>query len=137
MPIASIFQALEVTHVDFFVLDVEYVEEKILSTFPFDEVTVDMWAIEHNGWKEDTKFSEFMVSKGYYLLDMLCDVVADYVFIRKGSDLFRRLKVPKEAENRTEICMYKKDTFTNDDKYNLQLVDIRDRHHYPQLEYTA
>ena len=46
-PAEIILKSLNISHVDFFSLDVEKVEEKVLEHFPFDHITVDVWAIEH------------------------------------------------------------------------------------------
>ncbi|XP_013415425.1 uncharacterized protein LOC106177249 [Lingula anatina] len=46
-PIHSILAALGVTHVDYFSLDVEGAEVEILKTFPWEDITVDVWSIEY------------------------------------------------------------------------------------------
>lgn len=165
-----LLRALNVSHVDFFSLDVEKVEEDVLKHFPFDEITVDVWAIEHRvrGYTdktppphpnvslakmkknslftrieiltresslsniEDTLFIKFMLSKGYYLLDILCTHVPDYIFVRKNSDLYKRLHVPSFAENRTSVCE-EKGFITSMDSFPVDF--LRDSHHYPNLIY--
>ncbi|KAA0201379.1 hypothetical protein HAZT_HAZT008247 [Hyalella azteca] len=47
VPARSLFLALNVSHVDFFSLDIEMTEEAVLKVFPYQDVTVDVWAIEH------------------------------------------------------------------------------------------
>ncbi|XP_047737733.1 uncharacterized protein LOC108681260 isoform X2 [Hyalella azteca] len=52
VPARSLFLALNVSHVDFFSLDIEMTEEAVLKVFPFEDVTVDVWVIEHR-WSGD------------------------------------------------------------------------------------
>ncbi|XP_047736805.1 uncharacterized protein LOC108680959 [Hyalella azteca] len=133
VPVSSLLLALNITHVDFFVLDVEQVEEKILFYFPFEKISVDVWAVEHVTGYEDQSFIRFMVSKGYYYFDALCAEVPDFIFVRKESEIFEALQVPMEPTNRSAICHFKKArTRTN---YSLAVEDLRDLHHYPQLIY--
>ncbi|XP_047736021.1 uncharacterized protein LOC108677661 [Hyalella azteca] len=133
VPVSSLLLALNITHVDFFVLDVEQVEEKILFYFPFEKISVDVWAVEHVTGYEDQSFIRFMISKGYYYFDALCAEVPDFIFVRKGSEIFESLQVPMEPTNRSAICHFKKvRTRTN---YSLAVEDLRDLHHYPQLIY--
>ncbi len=56
-PITAILRAIEVTHVDYFSLDVEGPELDILRVFPFDEVTVDVFTVEYavQGCKKCTR----------------------------------------------------------------------------------
>ena len=135
LPASSLLKALNVSHVDLFILDVESVEEKILDIFPYNEITVDIWVIEHSGDNEDQNFVRDMVRRGYYYLDMLCDYVADYIFIRKESKLFKKLKVPKRFENRTEVCLFKNETFRNGKPQSFDMRVVRDQHHYPELKF--
>ncbi|XP_013388510.1 uncharacterized protein LOC106157424 [Lingula anatina] len=56
--IHSILGALCVNHVDYFSLDVEGAEVEILRTFPWKDITVDIWSIEyavHGGGKDTPK----------------------------------------------------------------------------------
>ena len=46
-PLASLLYALDVTHVDYFSLDVEGPELEILKTIPFDKITFDIISIEY------------------------------------------------------------------------------------------
>ena len=170
-PTESILRALNVTHVDFFSLDIEMVEEPMLETFPFDDITVDVWAIEHRisnnikihkgekllnytlrklirekfpgniidnrnslqRWIEHTEFITFMISKGYYYFDMTCAIIGDYIFVRKESEIFKKLEVPKEQENRTQVCDNK--LLLTMGKLFFTTEDIRDPHHYPDIKY--
>lgn len=129
--------ALNVTHVDFFVLDVEHVEQQVLQNFPFQKITVDVWAIEHVGFGEDTEFVQFMVDRGYYYFDMLCTLVADYIFVRKGSEIFSRLHVPFDQANRTAVCSHKlfQVVTFNTTTFDFSLDTLRDHFHYPDLKY--
>lgn len=117
IPAEILLQALNVTKVDFFSLDVENAEVEVLQNFPFDRITVDVWMIEHinpnlklfndgsqEGEFEDESFIEFMENKGYYLFDLYCVPIPDYSFIRIGSDIFRKLEIPKESWKRKSIC---------------------------------
>lgn len=133
VPLQSLLTAINVSHVDFFVLDVEKVEREVLENFPFDKITVDMWAIEHSTVYEDREFVTFMQSKGYYYFDILCLEVADYIFLRKGSELYSSLHVPVNAENRTEVCAYKE--FRGRTNTSIEVSDLRDHHHFPELSY--
>lgn len=133
LPASSLFAAINVTHVDLFILDVEKVETKILQNFPFDKVSVDVWAIEHQNWSEDSKFAEFMINKGYYYFDVFCNEVPDYIFVRKASELYKSLNVPAEAENRTAVCPYK--PYRTRQNYTSSVELLRDLHHYPTLPY--
>ena len=170
-PTESILRALNVTHVDFFSLDIEMVEEPMLETFPFDDITVDVWAIEHRisnnikihkgekllnytlrklirekfpgniidnrnslqRWIEHTEFITFMISKGYYYFDMTCAIIGDYIFVRKGSAIYKKLEVPREQENRTQICDNKLLALVQKPYFTLK--DLRDPHHYPNIRY--
>ena len=87
---------------------------------------MDVWAIEHVSPVEDSKFIKFMIEKGYYYFDILCIPVADYIFVRKESAVFSKLKVPLLEQNRTRICPYK--TYASNPP--------RDPHHYPNLEFS-
>lgn len=134
VPVSSLLTALNITHIDLFVLDVEQVERMVLETFPFDMITVDVWAIEHFILIEDSEFVNFMVSKGYYYYDILCSEVADYIFVRKESDLFSALQVPANKQDRNLICQYKRVIRRNHTSPTLTSM-IRDPHHYPDMRY--
>lgn len=140
-----------VKHIDFFSLDVESAEIDILSTFPFEEITVDVWAIEHtrplatmNSWVtklvpsksgyelEDEKLISFMESKGYYFFDMFCHVISDYIFVRRNSSVFESLEVPPEFWKRRGLCLEKGD-YRSDVKDDLK--NLRDRHHWPDVKF--
>lgn len=139
-------RSLNISKIDFFSLDVEGVESEILLHFPFDEIQVDVWIIEHffkdhekvlsrdenADMIQDVDFTLFMESKGYYLFDLLCITLPDYVFVRRNSDIFRRLKVPKKFWKRRNICN-RKGFIGWDDP--VQLPDLRDRIHYPNITF--
>ena len=136
-PVHSLLLALNVSHVDVFILDVERVERNILENFPFDAITVDVWAIEHFTMRmtEDVEFIRFMIGKGYYYLDVLCSEVQDYIFVRKKSDTFKRLAVPKEKIHRDKLCPFK--SYHNRLNYSMNERDLRDPHHFPSLVYNS
>jgi Methyltransferase FkbM domain len=62
-PLNVMLDAIGVTHVDMFSLDVEGVELKILQAIDFDRVTIDLLVIEKNGMA--TEMEAFMKTKGY------------------------------------------------------------------------
>ena len=135
LPVSSLLASLNITFVDLFILDVEKAENQVLRTFPFETVTVEVWAIEHNGDSEDEQFVEFMISKGYYYFDMLCDFVSDYIFVRKASEIYKKLNIPIAVENRTTLCEYKKEIYVNSNRNGFTPEHLRDLHHFPQLQY--
>ena len=47
-PLAAILRALNVTHVDYFSLDIEGAEYDVIKSFPFDDINVDVMTIEYN-----------------------------------------------------------------------------------------
>ncbi|XP_042867250.1 uncharacterized protein LOC122250050 [Penaeus japonicus] len=47
LPLASLLLALNVSHVEFVSLDVEGAEPAILDTFPWQDIVVDAWLVEH------------------------------------------------------------------------------------------
>ncbi|XP_042222401.1 uncharacterized protein LOC121866771 [Homarus americanus] len=158
-PAVTFLLALNVTRVHFFSLDVEGVEMGILHSFPFDRITVDVWAIEHIGSSnnvsvtapkntsvtssggssevsrfEDPEFIAFMEAQGYYLFDMFCHVIEDYVFIRRDSEVFRRLRVPRHLWRRRGICLNK--TIWDEHAEVLQLKLLRDSRHWPNIVFS-
>lgn len=127
LPLASLLLALNVSHVQFVSLDVEGAEPAILDAFPWQDIAVDVWLVEHvvnttnrhsNGESEgsgindpavddgskaeakrngktdqDDEFVEFFNSRGYSLFPMDTHSLLDnYLFIRKDSDIYRKLK---------------------------------------------
>nr|XP_045620520.1 uncharacterized protein LOC123771839 [Procambarus clarkii] len=155
-PALTFFLALNITRVHFFSLDVEGVEMGVLRSFPFDQITVDVWAIEHVSpsrnstprtqtssggssqqvsWLEDPEFIAFMEARGYYLFDMFCNYIPDYIFVRRGSDVFKRLRVPERMWKRRGICLHKSiwDEETKVFEPNLH----RDKRHWPILAYSG
>ncbi|XP_037783802.1 protein Star-like [Penaeus monodon] len=146
-PSLTFFLALNVTKVDVFSLDVEGVEVDILQSFPFDKIIVDVWVIEHvfpSGkpfstpplWHhEDSEFIAFMEARGYYLFDMFCSIITDYIFVRRDSEVFERLGVPEELWTRRGLCLEKPKFESNRTEYFL--VDLRDKRHWPTLLYSG
>ena len=47
IPLYGMLQALGITHVDYFSLDIEGLELEVLQTFPFDKITIDVLTIEY------------------------------------------------------------------------------------------
>lgn len=142
IPTKTLLQAIDVYHVDFFSLDVENVELDVLQNFPFDQIIVDVWAIEHTnpdlilfadgskiGEYEDKNLISFMETKGYYLFDVFCVQIADYIFVRRNSDIFKKLEVPQKFWKRRGLCRNK--------KINLKLIpaSLRDSRHWPDIKF--
>ncbi|KAK8378605.1 hypothetical protein O3P69_011235 [Scylla paramamosain] len=159
-PPLSFLLAVNASFIHFFSLDVEGAEMDILKTFPFDRVTVDVWVIEHVrpnatpsvspssggffffffffafcklvSWYEDPAFISFMDSKGYYLFDVFCHPIPDYVFVRRESEVFRRLSLPPRLWRRQGVCA-QKSMWDLNASYSPLLH--RDPRHWPQIEY--
>ncbi|XP_037800719.1 uncharacterized protein LOC119595677 isoform X3 [Penaeus monodon] len=64
VPIATMLQALGVTQIDFFSLDIEGVELQVLATFPWNEVKIRLMCIEVNHVGFEPVYS-FMKKHGY------------------------------------------------------------------------
>ncbi len=67
-------------HVDYCSLDVEGGEQAILSSFPFEEFTVDVWTIENN--TDDPAQRRLMERHGYVLV---AQIGQDEVFLREAA----------------------------------------------------
>ena len=64
--LVTIMKALDVSHVDYFSLDVEGGELDVLKAIDFKQLDITMFSVEHNGFDENKKaINEFMTSKGY------------------------------------------------------------------------
>ncbi len=86
-PLFSVLSALEITHVDYFSLDVEGAELDILKTIPFDKITFGVMTIEYHvvGCPEcsGSKFEaiqEFLTGTGLYKMKRTIGVL-DAVFV--------------------------------------------------------
>ena len=84
---------------------------------------------------EDQDLIQFMLGKGYYLLDIFCVPITDYFFIRIGSKLFNKLKVPDAVLKRKSVCSDKVIKFDSPALDSSTLLRFRDLHHYPNLTY--
>ena len=80
--------ALDIHQVDFFSLDIQGGEADLLYHFPFDKFKIRSLAVEHfldegNVWNKtrDSKFIEFMESKGYLFIGSSFE--PDYFFVLK------------------------------------------------------
>ena len=177
LPAQTLLAALDVTHVDFFSLDIEGGEMSVLRNFPWNDITVDLWAIEHvptEKWKklcgkvvfrsrnitlnqmikntetpkneieevktlfnciEDIDLISFMITKGYYYLDVLCYPITDLIFVRVDSLIFKKLNVPQFALNRTTICADKHLLAPDNTGIAPNLSEFRDWHHFPSIAY--
>lgn len=72
MPLFSLLTAMKMTTIDYFSLDVEGSELKVLKTIPFDKVLIKILSveIEHSQEGKD-KLLEFMEDKGYRLVGQI------------------------------------------------------------------
>ena len=165
-PISSLLKAINISRVDLFSLDVETAEVEILKVFPFDQILIDVWVIEHfavikfpdvpleslkssdgslsvkslqlnNGdYHEDFDFVQFIESKGFYLFDMFCSTLIDHVFIRIESDLFRQLNVPNDLIKRYRICD-SKNVYLQNTPFANPDAQLRDKRHFPDLKFRV
>ena len=79
--------ALNRTTIDFFSLDVEGDELKILKTIPFDKINIKMLTVEYlHGPGGANALQKFMESKGYQVVANIRQgySVGDLIFIKKG-----------------------------------------------------
>ncbi|KAA0199325.1 hypothetical protein HAZT_HAZT009021 [Hyalella azteca] len=99
-PMSSILLAAQVSHVTLFSLDVEDAERKILETFPFESVKVDVWFVEHRTRDDvtgalttayDPEFVKWFEARNYSLYDFHLSNVPDYVFVYNNSR-FRNIR---------------------------------------------
>ena len=86
-PFYSFMLALNRTTIDFFSLDVEGDEIKILKTIPFDKINIKMLTVEYlHSPGGEKALQTFMENKGY---EVVANVrkgfsVGDLIFIKKG-----------------------------------------------------
>ena len=86
-PFYSLMLALNRTTVDFFSLDVEGDELKVLKTIPFDKINIKMLTIEYlNEPGGAQPLQSFMESKGYWLVANIRrqNFVFDLMFIKNS-----------------------------------------------------
>jgi hypothetical protein len=82
-PMFSILKAIGVTHVDFFSLDIEGAEPEVLQTLPMDQMTVDVFCIEHNSDAQKLKaIKDLLVVKHGYTI--ITEHNQDIILKRKG-----------------------------------------------------
>ena len=92
-PFYSMMLALNITHIDYFSLDVEGLELEILKTIPFDKLDISIFTVEYIHAKDGAKtYAEFMASKGYYMHSKIRQFkpeiyfgANDLVFVKKGA----------------------------------------------------
>lgn len=87
-PLASYLFALNVTQVDFLSLDIQGVEEKVLTNFPWDRINIRVMVVElvhqdHYNWD----FRSFMREKNYTLLGQHHP---DFFFVKNGDSILER-----------------------------------------------
>eukprot|EP00095_Tigriopus_kingsejongensis_P001826 snap_masked-scaffold10_size831480-processed-gene-4.8 protein:Tk01826 transcript:snap_masked-scaffold10_size831480-processed-gene-4.8-mRNA-1 annotation:"hypothetical protein DAPPUDRAFT_302580" len=92
-PLFSILKALNVSHVDYFSLDVEGFELDILKTIPFDQVDITALSVEFIHEEESfskgskKKLEDFMTSKGYTNraeIKNSKNFANDFIFVQDG-----------------------------------------------------
>ncbi|CAL4159451.1 unnamed protein product, partial [Meganyctiphanes norvegica] len=113
LPLGSLLLALGVRNVTFISLDVEGSEPPVVNHFPWKDITVDVWIVEHgvqNITDEfvtrmhtgkarrddlsllDLGFIDVFKDRGYVLYGASTDIrVINYVFVRKGSHTYNRI----------------------------------------------
>ncbi|XP_069173251.1 protein Star [Procambarus clarkii] len=86
IPLVTLLRALRISHVDLFVLDVEGAEWGVIELFPFDQITVNMLAVERKkkGDADRAAFIQLVQSKGFTLAHSLSE---DFIFIRNSSQI--------------------------------------------------
>ncbi|KAF2367307.1 Methyltransferase FkbM [Trinorchestia longiramus] len=101
IPLTSILSALNVTHVDLFVLDVEGAEMDILQGFDFEKFRIDVLFMEWKIRSDHEKVAKEVESFGFRLLRSKGE---DLVFARKGTvyDPGVSYVIPKLLSNLTE-----------------------------------
>ncbi|KAL7640725.1 UNVERIFIED_CONTAM: hypothetical protein RMT77_009000 [Armadillidium vulgare] len=81
-PLYTLMVATNLTTVDFFSLDVEGVEMKILETIPWNDVTIKTFLIENDLIPEGKDFlKKYMETKGY---EMYKSIDRNYFFVKKN-----------------------------------------------------
>lgn len=81
-PLETFLLALDAPEVDFFCFDIEGLELKILQTFPFDRIDMNVLSVEClKGICNEQECKEFMQSKGYNTHKFI-DIQAPGVFMR-------------------------------------------------------
>jgi len=101
-PFFSFLSALGVDTVDYFSLDVEGLELKILHTIPFDRILIKVFSVEVITAKEDhSVYRNFMESKGYrtvgafYHEERLFDLIFAHKSVDISPDVYDLLDKPK------------------------------------------
>jgi len=87
-PLYSYLLAMNISHVDYFSLDVEGDELNVLKTIPWDKVDIDTLSVEYVH-VDDGKDSlrEFMTSKGYAVVAEVTHpkwLANDFIFVKKS-----------------------------------------------------
>lgn len=89
-PFFSFMLALNVTHIDYFSLDVEGQELNVVKTIPFDRIDISVLSIEYVH-TDKVKLKEYVESKGYDMVKMLdftdrknTQWSFDYIFVKRG-----------------------------------------------------
>uniref|UniRef100_A0A1B6KJ09 Methyltransferase FkbM domain-containing protein n=1 Tax=Graphocephala atropunctata TaxID=36148 RepID=A0A1B6KJ09_9HEMI len=85
-PIYSYLLALNVTHVDYFSLDVEGDELEVLKTIPFDKVDIETLSVEFAHVPDGKEaLQEFMITKGYSVVAEVTHpqwLANDFIFVK-------------------------------------------------------
>ncbi|CAL4122639.1 unnamed protein product, partial [Meganyctiphanes norvegica] len=97
-PLQALLNALNLTHVNFVSLDVEGVEDQVLSSFWGSGIEVDVWMVEHLNSNKlphekdviDYQFIKEFELQGYSLYTIHFGQPMDYVFIRNGTKIHQQ-----------------------------------------------
>ncbi|KAL7645333.1 UNVERIFIED_CONTAM: hypothetical protein RMT77_003719 [Armadillidium vulgare] len=98
LPLGSLLLAMNISRVDLLSLDVEFVEDKIISNFQFDQFDIQVILLEW--WNLDTVkwLNDFLSSKGFVFV---ANSRSDYIFVKRGSEYEKivKKKIPKRIFN--------------------------------------
>ena len=87
---------LNITHIDFFSLDVEGLEEAILKTIQFDKITIDILSVEYKTSFSDVPEHEAKARIQQALASThqaISTIHTDIIFVRKELILHKSIQV--------------------------------------------
>ncbi len=85
LPLYSLLLALNQTRVDYFSLDVEGAELKVLKTIPFKKLDIRVITAEYSHTSEGNRaLLDYMYAQGYVNIVNVTRLAKDYVFVKKG-----------------------------------------------------
>ncbi|CAL4065122.1 unnamed protein product, partial [Meganyctiphanes norvegica] len=125
LPLGTLLMSLNVSHVTLVSLDVEGAEPAVLQHFPWGRITVDVWIVEHGFQNVDFFLGDlvhhpeklydnlsltnktllnFMDQRGYEVYSVSTHIkTLNYVFIRRGSETFRRIYKNQKPQLRSHF----------------------------------